>query len=1160
MLAVTLIFTLFLGLSLVSASDIDIDDTVSLSDNNNVQTSSSSIAIDDVEDNDDDESKYSNPTVASTNAGDGEIVKDSSNSGTISELNETINSGASSIVLDYDYTYNEGTDSRFINIGGIVINRDLTIDGQGHTIDLGGKIRFLNVTGYSITLKNINIINGYTANNGGAIYIYGGNGSITNSTFTNNTASYGGGAIYIEDGTGSITNSTFTDNYVDENGGAIYIESGNGNIINSTFYNNNANENGGAIYINGNGSITNSTFTNNNATYNGGAIYINGNGSITNSTFKNNNARSFGGAIYIERGTGSITNSTFTNNNANRYGGAIVIFFGNGSIINSTFTNNKASFSGAISIYKSNGCITNSRFTNNTAYRYGGAIYITNNGNGSIINSTFTNNNANDGGAIHIDESTGSIINSTFTNNNANDGGAIHINGNGIGSIINSTFTNNNANDGGAICIDGGTGSIINSTFTNNNANRYGGAIFYKSGILNVTNSRFNDNFGNIVYYDTNYEIYVDSATRSLSDPDLICNHTDLSVQLNNYTYGSNSSIFCNVSSGDETIYGSIYVVIGNITYTGYIHNCTGTIYLPDNISAGNYTLDIIYNGTGGNSWAKSRALANLIVYKKDVDMNVSASNITYTEDGLVNVSFNQAVEGLAYINYDNKTYSINISGDSGVITVPGLMPGVYIFDVYFDSLNYNASMKTVSFTVFKKDPVMDVSVANITYGEDAVIFVNFAEKLNCTVYVICNNFNYTGNITDGKGNITIKGLNAGDYSLNVVFDETILYNATSAPAIFTIFKANSTISVTADDADYDDDVLVNVTTDCEDGDIFLVINDKTYTGYIHNGVGIINVAGLEPGYYSTNVTYNGSINYNPCVSPVNFTVNKLTPKLIISSIDINGRDVSISIVTTGDDSVAYVIINDVTYSTNIVNLTGVINITGLKPGNYSLNLTYNGTKYYNPCDVPVNFTINKIPTSISASDATYVLNYANVYKVTFNPKLAGFNITFTLNGKIVGSAITDASGVARINLTAAQLKAAGAGKRNMLVSFAGDDTYLASNVTKTITINKEATKFINVKSVKKSYKSTDKSMQLTATLKNSKNKVIKNQVVYFKVNNKKTYKVKTNSKGVAKLTLNLAKIKACKLNKKGNYKFTVTYKTTATYKQASKNGTLKVL
>lgn len=84
--------------------------------------------------------------------------------------------------------------------------------------------------------------------------------------------------------------------------------------------------------------------------------------------------------------------------------------------------------------------------------------------------------------------------------------------------------------------------------------------------------------------------------------------------------------------------------------------------------------------------------------------------------------------------------------------------------------------------------------------------------------------------------------------------------------------------------------------------------------------------------------------------------------------------------------------------------------------------------------------------------------------------------------------------------------------------------------------------------------------MQLTSTLKDSKNKAIKNQLVSFKVNNKKIYKVKTNSKGIAKLTLNKADIKVCNINKKGNYKFTVTYKTTETYKKSTKNGKLKVL
>ncbi len=197
---------------------------------------------------------------------------------------------------------------------------------------------------------------------------------------------------------------------------------------------------------------------------------------------------------------------------------------------------------------------------------------------------------------------------------------------------------------------------------------------------------------------------------------------------------------------------------------------------------------------------------------------------------------------------------------------------------------------------------------------------------------------------------------------------------------------------------------------------------------------------------------------------------------------------------------------------------------------------------------------------SFYTAKSSFIINYGGFYKIIIHPNLAGLKITFKLNGKSIGSAFTDVSGLAKININAAKLKSAGAGTHNIVAIFQGNNNLIGSNATGKITINKEATKFINVKSVKKTYKITSRTMQLTATLKNSKNKPIKNQIVYFKVNNKKTYKVKTNSKGVAKLTLNLAKIRACKLNKKGTYRFTVTYKNTKTYKQSRKNGKIKVV
>ena len=137
-----LIFTLFLGLGMVSANHVDIDDAVSISDDN-LQTSSNDYNHDVIEETnkkDNENFRYSTSS-ANMDKSSGEVVKDSNSVLNFSSLNETINSNSSSeIKLDNDYLYDDTTDSRFISLGGIVINRNLTIDGQGHTIDLAGKV------------------------------------------------------------------------------------------------------------------------------------------------------------------------------------------------------------------------------------------------------------------------------------------------------------------------------------------------------------------------------------------------------------------------------------------------------------------------------------------------------------------------------------------------------------------------------------------------------------------------------------------------------------------------------------------------------------------------------------------------------------------------------------------------------------------------------------------------------------------------------------------------------------------------------------------------------------------------------------------------------------------------------------------------------------
>ena len=1286
------------------------------------------------------------------------------------------NSGAA-VYTEEDSFYHFINDTFTANIaqeygGAVYIKRDgMFTDSKfnNNSAQYGGAV-FIN--NGSCTIINSTFTNNSASANGGALSIKYGSCTIINSTFTNNSASADGGAVLMNNGSCTIINSTFTNNSASANGGALSIKYGNCTIINSTFINNTA-KYGGAIFLYFvNYTFTDSTFKYNIVEMDGGAISIldASSGSFINATFMNNKINgleySDGGAVCIIDRTGSkylntFINSKFLNNSATRGGGAVYTD-GVCNFINSTFINNTAYSGGAVRMNSYYGNLINVTFIDNIAVDNGGAVFcngdpfnftnalfirnyakqggaVYNMGYGNFNNSTFTDNHVNgSGGALYLYSGGGNLTNNIFNNNTADiSGGAIFISRYNT-NVYNSTFADNIANSAAAIYIVENTVTLdplyvtfIDSTFIGNNAT-VGGTIFLNNSkqhsVFNVTKSQFKDNMGNIVYLTNADNITIDNDTRALSDFDLCCIYTNMTAIVMNYFYDSTGHILVNVSCLDIHLpYGIIQIIIGNKTYTGYLIEGQGVIDL-DGVNVGYYAVSVLYNGS--SIWAKSSSNVNFTVFKKDVDMDLSITNITYGEDAAVEVIFNETVEGFVYIKYDGKIYNVTVNGSKATIILDQLDAGNYTFDVTFDSNNYNQTIQSVNLTVFKanstisanvededymeniiinvttpcEDGVIYVVINNQTYkgyvigGEGSIIVtdlepgfytcnvtyngsdnynscvesVNFTvNKLNVTVvsnveiddnndvlihiltdgddgvaYVIINNNTYTGRIVNRTGVINITGLLSGYYETSLVYNGSVHYNPSVVPVNFTVDKYDSAISVNVVDVVYGKDVIVNVTTDCDDGEIYIELNGQKYRGYILDGKGSIIVPSLEPGFYICNVTYTGSDNYNPCVESVNFTVNKIDSSTN-TFVELKNGDVYINVLTTGEDSVAYVIFNGTNYTCNITGGQGMIMITGLDAGYYDANLTYAGNKYYNPsisyvnfvigdkidssisvntsdvvygkdvlinvrtdcddsivyvivngqifegniidgiglirvsgldtgnyelnvtykgsdiykpCVASVNFTVNPQSTCIRANDASYIINYGGTYKVNFDPLLEGVNITFTINGKNISSTLTDKSGIAVINLSPSQLSSIGAGSHNMIVSFAGNKNYLPFNTTVKVSINKENTLFSNVKSVKKYYKSNAKAIQLTATLKNSKNKVIKNQWVYFKVNNKKTYKVKTNSKGVAKLTLNRAKIKACKLNKKGNYKFTVTYNTTKTFKQATKNGRLKVL
>ena len=237
--------------------------------------------------------------------------------------------------------------------------------------------------------------------------------------------------------------------------------------------------------------------------------------------------------------------------------------------------------------------------------------------------------------------------------------------------------------------------------------------------------------------------------------------------------------------------------------------------------------------------------------------------------------------------------------------------------------------------------------------------------------------------------------------------------------------------------------------------------------------------------------------------------------------------------------------INNATYTEILESGRVSFTLSNLPAGAYDAIIIYDGGLNHNNESKSIKFNVFKLNAVIVAFDKSYVINYGGKYSITLKDEkgsvFAGQRVTFTLNGKAMGSAVTDAKGVATIALTANMLKAAKAGNKNLIVKLTSSN-YQATKTVK-ITVSKEKTK---IAAKKKTFKKAQKVKKYTITLKNSKGKAVKKVQVTLKVK-AKTFKAKTNAKGKA-----IFKIK--KLTKKGTFKAKITFKGDNYYLKTTKN------
>lgn len=474
---------------------------------------------------------------------------------------------------------------------------DLTIDGNGHTIDAQNNSQIFNITGNNITLKNIIFKNALTKKSGGAILNFKGAIKVIDCEFINNTTSQGdGGAICNWNGNMEVNHCEFNNNCSEKDGGAIF--NGGEIIISHSDFHNNISKRGLTIFNNSDSILTlkksnfkrdNSNLENsltNNEIFNKGMINLESGKTnqkkLIKSGFIHEVSNNFNSFKYLDNliqdNEKIILDCDIEKINENDYKNGItidkdgLIIDGNGHTIDALGK------SRIFTITAQNVTLKNINFKNGTS-DMGGSIKTKSNSL-MIINCNFENNLSQDGGAIYND----GIINlykCNFENNISKKdyGGAIqnnneiilkecnfknNISKNYAGAINNSksliprdcTFKSNLAKIGGAINnTDEGITNILKCNFKDNFS-------------ISQANSIFNDGYGTIkecnfnnLKYDNNPTIIYHNGTE---DSELTIENSIFSQEYlkNNAIYVKNG--FCNIISSKFNILQKANYIVHN--------------------------------------------------------------------------------------------------------------------------------------------------------------------------------------------------------------------------------------------------------------------------------------------------------------------------------------------------------------------------------------------------------------------------------------------------------------------------------------------------------------------------------------------------------------------------------------------------------------------
>ncbi len=889
--------------------------------------------------------------------------------------------------------------------------------------------------------------------------------------------------------------------------------------------------------------------------YGGGGGIYNANASLTvqNCVIRNNVDSDYsngGGGIY---NSGTLTLSRcLMAGNSSEFGGAVENYGGMLTMTNCLFTGNSSDYGAALYAYNQTGgvaavtnctLIGNSALNGNVVESYGGATVAVSLTNDIVYGNT--------GGAV----STSSPVTASYCDIQGGYAGTGNINADPL-------FFNAASGDfrlqPGSPCLGAGTANGAPATdingLTRPNPPSIGAYDFFP-----------------------------------------VASQTALTSSLNPSTAGQSVTFTAAVTAGSGSAVptGAVqFAIDGTNVGSPVTLDSTGkAVYATTSLTVGTHSVTAAYIPTGGLTASTSSALTQTVTAGSTTTALTSSLNPSVYGQ---NVTFTATVAGAGATPTGTVTFALDGTAQTPVVLTAGqatfttssLSVGSHTLTAAYSGDGRN--LASTSFALTQTVSPLATTTAltsslNPAKAGQAIVFNAFVGGHSPTGTVMFfdgGTMLGTGTLANGSAYFTTSALSAGTHPITASYGGDGVNAPSQSQALSQTVTAlpGTTLTVSSLIGANGQTVTLSATLKLAGG---AALSGKTLTFSVDGtsvGTGVTNSAGtatktyvipasLTVGSHTITVSFAGDSSDGASsgtgtltVTPANTTLSvsavsgfpgqsltlKATLKRTVGGAALVGATVSFSV----DGTVVGIA---VTASGGLASLTYVVPTGGAIGSSHPITAAFAGDSGDSASSGSASLTVSKYGTTLGVVAVTGVPGQtvtlsATLKRASGGASVSGESVTFSVDGAAVGTATTNASGIATLSYMVPL--GATIGSHSITAAFAGDATYLTSTGNGTLTV-----KYATTLTVANASGARGTNVTLTATLtQTSGGAVVSGKTITFKVDGKPAGTAVTNGSGVASLTYAISATATV-----GSHALSDSFAGDSTYNTATGTGTLTV-